>query len=51
MLPHVGPHYMQPFQKLLQHNGVFDVLKQLLAFLHHLHIYVVLHGLIYDSFN
>jgi hypothetical protein len=27
MLPHVGPHYMQPFQELLQHGGIFDVLE------------------------
>ncbi len=48
VLPLVGPHYTQPFRKLL---GVFDVLEQLLAFLHRLHICATLHGLIYNSFN
>jgi len=38
VLPHVGPHYMQPFRELLQHGEVFDILEQLLAFLRHLHI-------------
>ncbi len=39
MLPHVGPHYTHPFQELLQCDGVFDVLEQLLAFLCRLHIF------------
>jgi hypothetical protein len=51
MLPHAQPHYMEPFQELLQRGGVFDVLEQLLAFFRHLHIYVALHGLIYNSFS
>jgi hypothetical protein len=51
VLPHVGPHYMQPFRELLRCDGIFYVIEQLLVFLHHLHICTALQGLVYDSFN
>jgi hypothetical protein len=51
MLLHVGPHYMQPYRKLLQCDEIFDIFEQLLPFLHCLHMYAVLQGLVYDSFS
>ncbi len=51
VLLHVGPHYTQPFQELLQRGKVFDIFEQLLAFLRCLHVCAMLQGFVYNYFS